>query len=551
MKTVLVSVTDKTGLDNFLTRLERFDTLRLIGTTSTAKYLEEKGFKCTKVEELTGFPEILSGRVKTLHPKVFAGILARPITEDRSCLAEMEISEIDLVVVNLYAFEEALKKNLAEQPMVEQIDVGGVALLRAAAKNFERVAVINEPSQYDSVIAAMDANKGEIPLDFRRKLAYQAFARTASYDQSISSYLGKLVHDAHTADSAEKSYATTKDAAKTSADKSEAAVPEFADKLTINLKRQETLRYGENPHQAAAWYQLESPIAVPGLTAELQAFPPFEQLQGKEMSSNNITDTYALVKILRELSAPAVVVIKHNNPCGVAQAKTLADAYELAYECDPMSAFGGVYGFTGKVDAALAERITRNFVEIVLAPEYDEAALEVFKKKKNVRVLKSTVDTKLAKQRDYKLKHLSDYGFLLEVDQDAPVEASTFTCVTEKKPDPALQKDIAFTWSVVKHLTSNAIFVAKDGLSLGFGIGQTSRIASTGIALRQAGEKSKGAVMASEAFLPATDNIEAAAEAGIAVIIQPGGSIKDADVIAACNKAGIAMVFTGQRCFKH
>ncbi len=539
MKTVLVSVTDKTGLDNFLTRLERFDTLRLIGTTSTAKYLEEKGFKCTKVEELTGFPEILSGRVKTLHPKVFAGILARPITEDRSCLAEMEISEIDLVVVNLYAFEEALKKNLAEQPMVEQIDVGGVALLRAAAKNFERVAVINEPSQYDSVIAAMDANKGEIPLAFRRKLAYQAFARTASYDQSISSYLGGLVQDHATAETTYDS--TTK----------EAAAPNFADKLTISLKRQETLRYGENPHQAAAWYQLESPISVPGLSPELPAFPPFEQLQGKEMSSNNITDTYALVKILRELVAPAVVVIKHNNPCGVAQAKTLADAYELAYECDPMSAFGGVYGFTGKVDAALAERITRNFVEIVLAPEFDDAALEVFKKKKNVRVLKSTVDTKLAKQRDYKLKHLSDYGFLLEVDQDAPVEASTFTCVTEKKPDPALQKDIAFTWSVVKHLTSNAIFVAKDGLSLGFGIGQTSRIASTGIALRQAGEKSKGAVMASEAFLPATDNIEAAAEAGIAVIIQPGGSIKDADVIAACNKAGIAMVFTGQRCFKH
>jgi phosphoribosylaminoimidazolecarboxamide formyltransferase/IMP cyclohydrolase len=539
MKTVLVSVTDKTGLDNFLTRLERFDTLRLIGTTSTAKYLEEKGFKCTKVEELTGFPEILSGRVKTLHPKVFAGILARPITEDRSCLAEMEISEIDLVVVNLYAFEEALKKNLAEQPMVEQIDVGGVALLRAAAKNFERVAVINEPSQYDSVIAAMDANKGEIPLAFRRKLAYQAFARTASYDQSISSYLGGLVQDHATAETTYDS--TTK----------EAAAPNFADKLTISLKRQETLRYGENPHQAAAWYQLESPISVPGLSPELPAFPPFEQLQGKEMSSNNITDTYALVKILRELVAPAVVVIKHNNPCGVAQAKTLADAYELAYECDPMSAFGGVYGFTGKVDAALAERITRNFVEIVLAPEFDDAALEVFKKKKNVRVLKSTVDTKLAKQRDYKLKHLSDYGFLLEVDQDAPVEASTFTCVTEKKPDPTLQKDIAFTWSVVKHLTSNAIFVAKDGLSLGFGIGQTSRIASTGIALRQAGEKSKGAVMASEAFLPATDNIEAAAEAGIAVIIQPGGSIKDADVIAACNKAGIAMVFTGQRCFKH
>jgi len=280
-------------------------------------------------------------------------------------------------------------------------------------------------------------------------------------------------------------------------------------------------------------------------------FPPFSQVQGKEMSSNNITDSYALIKILRELQAPAVCVIKHNNPCGVAEAKTLAQAYELAYECDPLSAFGGVYGFTGKVDAALAERVTRNFVEIVLAPEYDEEALAVFKKKKNVRVLQAQINKDLSTKKDWKIKHLGDYGWLLEVDQDAPVKASAFTCVTETKPDPALAGDIAFTWSVVKHLTSNAIFVAKDGLSLGFGIGQTSRIASTAIALRQAGIKAKGAVMASEAFLPATDNIEAAADAGIAVIIQPGGSIKDADVIAACNKAGVAMVFTGQRCFKH
>ncbi len=534
MKTVLVSVTDKTGLDNFLRRLERFDTLRLIATTSTAKYLEEKGFKCTKVEELTGFPEILSGRVKTLHPKVFAGILARPIKEDRSCLAEMEISEIDIVVVNLYAFEDALTKNLDEQPMVEQIDVGGVALLRAAAKNFERVAVVNEPYQYDSLIEAMDSNGGELPVSFRRKLAYQAFARTAAYDQSISAYLGELVQNE-----------LAKADAKELKAKSETV---FADQLTIKLKRQETLRYGENPHQAAAWYAVEG-APVPGFTSG--KFPPFEQLQGKEMSSNNITDSYALIKILRELQAPAVCVIKHNNPCGVAEAKTLAEAYELAYECDPLSAFGGVYGFTGKVDAALAERVTRNFVEIVLAPEYDEEALAVFTKKKNVRVLQAQIDKTIAKRREWKMKHLGDYGWLLEVDQEAPVEASSFKCVTETQPDSSLTSDIAFTWSVVKHLTSNAIFVAKDGLSLGFGIGQTSRIASTSIALKQAGEKARGAVMASEAFLPATDNIEAAAEAGIAVIIQPGGSIKDADVIAACNKFKIAMVFTGQRCFKH
>lgn len=541
MKTVLVSVTDKTGLDNFLRRLERFDTLRLIATTSTAKYLEENGFKCTKVEELTGFPEILSGRVKTLHPKVFAGILARPIVEDRSCLAEMEISEIDIVLVNLYKFEDALAKKLEEQPMVEQIDVGGVALLRAAAKNFERVAVINEPSQYDGVIAEMDANGGQLTLGARRKLAYQAFARTASYDSSIAAYLNSLV-------------GAENKSAKESSDSTE-ALPEFADKITVNLKRQETLRYGENPHQAAAWYHLDNEIVLPGITSSENGrathFPPFEQLQGKEMSSNNITDTYALIKILRELKDPAVCIIKHNNPCGVAQAADLNTAYQIAYDCDPMSAFGGVYGFTGKVDVSIAERITANFVEIVLAPEFDQAALDLFKKKKNVRVLKSNINSQLSKMRDWKIKHLGDFGFLVEVDQASPVEALSFTCVTEKQPDPSLQDDIAFTWSVVKHLTSNAIFVAKDGLSLGFGIGQTSRIASTGIALRQAGERARGAVMASEAFLPATDNIEAAAAAGIAVIIQPGGSIKDADVIAACNKAGIAMVFTGQRCFKH
>lgn len=523
MQTVLVSVTDKTGLDNFLRRLERFDSLRLIATTSTAKYLEECGFKCTKVEELTGFPEILAGRVKTLHPKVFAGILSRPISEDRDCLAEMQISEIDMVVVNLYAFENKLAENLSEAQMIEQIDVGGVALLRAAAKNCQRVAVVNEPSQYNGIIEAMDANGGKLPLEFRRKLAFEAFSRTARYDATISAYLGALVN------------------------KEEQKEDELPAVVTLTLERQEALRYGENPHQKASWYGLKS---APIVSSAKTIFPPFDQLQGKDMSSNNITDTYALVRILRELEGTGVCIIKHNNPCGVALGKTLSEAFAKAYDCDPLAAFGGVYGFTGKVDKELAERITRDFIEIVLAPEYDDAALEVFKKKKNVRVLKGTVDHQLSRAKDWKFKHVGDYGFLLEVDKDAPVSAANFKCVTKKKPDASVA-DLNFAWSVVKHLTSNAVFIAKDGISRGFGIGQTSRIASTNIAIKQAGEHARGAVMSSEAFFPATDNIEAAAKAGVSVIIQPGGSIKDGDVIAACDEAGISMLFTGQRCFKH
>jgi phosphoribosylaminoimidazolecarboxamide formyltransferase/IMP cyclohydrolase len=317
--------------------------------------------------------------------------------------------------------------------------------------------------------------------------------------------------------------------------------------VTLTLERQEVLRYGENPHQKATWYGLKS---APIVSSANSAFPPFEQLQGKDMSSNNITDTYALVRILRELAGTGVCIIKHNNPCGVALGKTLAEAFEKAYDCDPLAAFGGVYGFTGKVDRELAERITRDFIEIVLAPEYDDAALEVFKKKKNVRVLKGTVDHQLSRAKDWKFKHVGDYGFLLEVDKDAPVSAADFKCVTKKKPDASVA-DLNFAWSVVKHLTSNAVFIAKDGISRGFGIGQTSRIASTNIAIKQAGDHARGAVMSSEAFFPATDNIEAAAKAGVSVIIQPGGSIKDADVIAACDEAGISMLFTGQRCFKH
>jgi len=521
MRTVLASVTEKTGLDKFLKRLQPIGPVKGVATSSTSAFLTERGFSCSTVEELTGFPEILGGRVKTLHPRVFGGILARQIEEDRACLAQMAIPQFDIVVVNLYAFEKKLGLGLSEPEMIENIDVGGVALLRAAAKNFDRIVVASDPSQYEAIIDSMVANGGELPRQLRKKLAIEALRRTSSYDAAISSYLESTLG----------AQAETK-----------TPLPES---LTVRLEKQQDLRYGENPHMAAAWYRLAQPSESNGVK-----FPPFEQLQGKELSSNNITDVFALAQILRSIGRPGACIIKHNNPCGVAEAGNIAEAFERAYKCDSTSAFGGIYGFTDKVNKDLATQITDNFFEIVLAPEYDPEALEVLSKKKNVRVLTSKSLAKIG-GRKWQLKDLRDYGFLIEQESIGPVDAAQFQCPTAHKVDANVLKDVVFAWGVVKHLTSNAIFVAKDRISLGFGIGQTSRIASVNIALAQAGQAAKGAVLASDAFFPATDNIESAAKAGIKVIVQPGGSLKDAEVIAACDRAGIAMLFTGQRCFKH
>jgi phosphoribosylaminoimidazolecarboxamide formyltransferase / IMP cyclohydrolase len=522
MPSVLVSVSDKTGLENFVRRLERFEEVRLIATSSTAKFLAESGFKVTKVEDLTKFPEILSGRVKTLHPKVLAGILSRPSKEDRDCLAEYEIEEIDIVVVNLYPFEKKLKEQLSESDMIEQIDVGGVTLLRAAAKNFARVAVISDPAQYDYVIESLDSNGGKFTEGLRKELARAAFLRTASYDTSISSYLSRSLQ-------------------------TDGLAGYMPDTVLMRLNKIQDLRYGENPHHAAAWYASPDNSALYGMS-----LPPFKQLQGKELSSNNITDIYALTNILRSLKKEGACIIKHNNPCGVALDKDMIKAYQKAYDCDPISAFGGIYGFSSEVSEELARKITENFVEIVLAPAYAEKAMAVFARKKNVRVLEIPAEFLIEKHTSaHFVKDMKYMGMIVEKELDAPVAAENFRCVTETELDPALLRDVAFAWGIVRHLTSNAIFVAKNGLSRGFGIGQTNRVQSVKIALAQAGDEAKGAVLASDAFFPAIDNIEEAAKAGIKVIVQPGGSIKDEDVIKACNNAGICMLFTGQRCFRH
>jgi phosphoribosylaminoimidazolecarboxamide formyltransferase/IMP cyclohydrolase len=474
-----------------------------------------------------------------------------------------------MVIVNLYPFLEKQKENLSEAQMVEYIDIGGVSLLRAAAKNFKRVSVICQPNQYAHIIEGLTITKGTFTEDLRKSLAKKSFEHTAAYDNAISNYFLKITE---TADPSSNS--------------------SWPKSVNINLNQYQTLRYGENPHQAAAWcVHRSSGQAVD--TAD-HNFPPFIQLQGKELSSNNITDTYCLVKILRDIEKPSACIIKHNNPCGVALGKTVEEAFDKAYNTDAKSAFGGIYGFSTAVSASLAQKIIEGFVEIVLAPAYDSAALEIFQSKKNLRVLQ--IKEALLERKNESSWHwqdLEDFGWIVERDLEPPVRPDQFQLVTgsgstsvsastsasasasasasestrvsvsstiltaQAMPvsisnlDSQTSADIAFAWAVVKHLTSNAIFVAKDGCSLGFGIGQTSRIASVEIALNQAGKKAKGAVLASDAFFPAVDNIETAAKAGISVIIQPGGSLKDKEVIAACEQAGIKMLFTGQRCFKH
>jgi phosphoribosylaminoimidazolecarboxamide formyltransferase/IMP cyclohydrolase len=523
MITALVSVYEKQGLVEFLNRLKKVDEIKIIATTSTAKFLSDNKFDTVAVEELTKFPEILSGRVKTLHPKVFGGILARSTKEDEEQLKEYQIPKIDLVVVNLYPFEEKLKAKLSQDEMIEFIDIGGVSLIRAAAKNFNRVAVACSPDQYDQIATEFEKSKGSLSKQLREQLAVAAFTHTSSYDNQIANYLAID----HTETNGQE--------------------PHLPTAVNINLSQHQVLRYGENPHQAAVWYSNGKSSA-----GSLEKFPPFDQLQGKELSSNNITDTYCLVKILRDIGRPAACIIKHNNPCGVAVGKTVEDAFTKAYETDPLSAFGGIYGFTDIVTEAVAKKITEGFVEIVVAPAFEKAAMEVFQSKKNMRVLKlKHVVLDVANRTSWHLRDLEDFGFILEEDVEPPVKPAQFQCVAGQLSSQEHIADAAFAWSIVKHLTSNAIFVAKNGVSLGFGIGQTSRIASVDIALAQAANKASGAVLASDAFFPATDNIESAARAGIKVIVQPGGSIKDKDVIAACEKAGITMLFTGQRCFKH
>ncbi|MGJ4729735.1 bifunctional phosphoribosylaminoimidazolecarboxamide formyltransferase/IMP cyclohydrolase [Luteimonas sp. SDU101] len=521
LRRALLSVSDKTGLIELASALSARG-VELLSTGGTAKAIRDAGLPVKDVSEATGFPEMMDGRVKTLHPVVHGGLLGRAGTDD-AVMAEHGIAPIDLLVLNLYPFESVTAKadcTLADA--VENIDIGGPAMLRSAAKNFARVAVATSPDQYAGLLDELARNDGALPAATRFALSVAAFNRVAQYDAAISNYLSSIV------DTSPK-------------------VPErapFAAQANGSFVKVMDLRYGENPHQQAAFYRDLHP--APGSLAT------FEQLQGKELSYNNIADSDAAWECVRQFDAPACVIVKHANPCGVAVGAACGEAYEQAYATDPTSAFGGIIAFNRSLDAATAKVILdRQFVEVLLAPDYEDGALEYARKKANVRVLR--IPMAPASPGFIDTKRVGS-GLLLQTADDRVVTRDELKVVTRLAPTDSQFADLLFAWKVAKFVKSNAIVYAKDHRTIGVGAGQMSRVYSAriaGIKAVDAGLTVPGSVMASDAFFPFRDGIDAAAEAGIKAVIQPGGSMRDAEVIAAADEHGIAMVFTGVRHFRH
>ncbi|ANO52293.1 bifunctional phosphoribosylaminoimidazolecarboxamide formyltransferase/IMP cyclohydrolase [Woeseia oceani] len=508
----LVSVSDKRGLTDFASGLAKLG-IEILSTGGTARQLDEAGIPAIEVASKTGFPEIMGGRVKTLHPVIHGGLLGRRGT-DEAVMAEHGIEPIDLLVVNLYPFEETIRKpDATVDDAIENIDIGGPAMIRAASKNHASVAVVVDPDDYASVLAALQ--DGSLDADMRRRLAAKAYAHTASYDTAISRYLFGVLGD-----------------------------NPLGERALYAGQRVETLRYGENPHQSAAFYRDQ--------TAAAGSLANAEQLQGKELSYNNIADTDAALECVRQFAEPACVIVKHANPCGVAVDKDIASAYDRAFSTDPTSAFGGIIAFNRPLDAATAKAIIdRQFVEVIVAPDIDSAARDVLASKKNVRVLCTGAHVAVEGGLDF--KKVSG-GLLVQTVDNGKVTAAELRTVTKKAPDAGQLKDLLFAWQVAKYVKSNAIVFCKDGMTIGVGAGQMSRVYSTRIAAIKAADENlevKGSVMASDAFFPFRDGIDAAAATGIAAIIQPGGSMRDDEVIAAADEHGIAMVFTGMRHFRH
>lgn len=521
VRRALLSVSDKTGLIE-LARALAAHNVELLSTGGTAKAIREAGLAVRDVSEVTGFPEMMDGRVKTLHPVVHGGLLGRAGTDD-AVMAEHGIGAIDLLVLNLYPFEQVTAKadcTLADA--VENIDIGGPAMLRSAAKNFARVAVATSPDQYADLLAELEANDSQLSAATRFALSVTAFNRVAQYDAAISSYLSAVTDTA-------------------SAVPARSAFPAQANGSFIKVM---DLRYGENPHQQAAFYRDLHP--APGSLAT------FEQLQGKALSYNNIADADAAWECVRQFDTPACVIVKHANPCGVAVGAGVGEAYELAYGTDPTSAFGGIIAFNRTVDAATAKAILdRQFVEVLIAPDYEDGALEYATKKANVRVLRIPMAAAAPGFMD--TKRIGS-GLLMQTVDDRVVTRDELQVVSKLAPTEAQFTDLLFAWKVAKFVKSNAIVYAKDNRTIGVGAGQMSRVYSARIAGIKAVDADlvvEGSVMASDAFFPFRDGIDAAAEAGIKAVIQPGGSMRDAEVIAAADEHGIAMVFTGVRHFRH
>jgi phosphoribosylaminoimidazolecarboxamide formyltransferase/IMP cyclohydrolase len=516
----LVSVSEKKGLIEFAGGLSRLG-VELISTGGTSKALREAGLPVRDVAEITGFPEMLDGRVKTLHPRVHGGILAmRGNPVHQAALAEHGIAPIDMVVCNLYPFEQTVARTgSSHEDIVENIDIGGPSMVRSAAKNYHDVAVVTDPDQYQSVLAEMQANQGALGRATREALAAAAFARTAAYDAAIAGYF---------------------------AGRREGQEP-WPARLTLTFQRKQELRYGENPHQKAAFF-VEAGWPHPCVaTAEV--------LHGKELSYNNILDLDSAFNLVREFSGPAAVVIKHNNPCGAATAERMADAFRKAYEGDPVSAYGGVLGFNRDIDEATAALITEpnRFIECIIAPGYSDAAFHLLTTrptwKKNVRLLRTGPwSSGEPAARDYRRVG----GGLLVQTRDIPADDFAHArVVSRRQPTDRELADLRFAWLVAKHVKSNAITLVREHMLVGVGAGQMSRVDSVHIAGCKAGERVRGSVLASDAFFPFRDNVDEAARMGVTAIVQPGGSMRDQDSIAACDEHGLAMVFTGTRHFRH
>ena len=515
-KRAIISVFDKTGIADFAKKLSTAG-YEIVSSGGTAKYLREQGLTVTDVADVTKFPEMLDGRVKTLHPRIHAGILARrDVPEHLAKLKEHDILPVDIVAVNLYPFEDTVAKpNVTDEEAIENIDIGGPSLIRAAAKNHQDVAVVTSPDQYQAVISEIETS-GQVSYKTKRELAQKAFALTAGYDAAINGYFLK-------------------------ADGASAELPEA---ISLNLKKALPLRYGENPHQPAGFY-------LPA-----GAEPPFEQIHGKEISYNNILDMGAAWDLVSEFSEPCCVILKHTNPCGCACARDLKTAYLLARDGElppsPISRFGGIIAVNRPLDIEAAEEIAgpNSFYEVIAAPDFLPGVKEIFANRKgwgpNVRLVR----IKKNKINQYLLRSAWG-GALAQAPDNTTLDESKLSPATSNKPTPQQLEDLIFAFKIVKHVKSNAIVIAKDGQLIGMGAGQPNRLASVRLALQQAGDRARGAALASDGFFPFSDNIEEAAAGGITAIIQPGGSVKDGEVIARASELGLSMVLTGIRHFRH
>ena len=522
IKRALISVSDKAGLGDLVKTLNKFG-VEILSTGGTAKMIRSLGIQALDLSEYTGFPEMLDGRVKTLHPKVHAGLLSlRGESKHMETMKKHGIGLIDMVVVNLYPFEKTVSKpGVKLEEAIENIDIGGPSMLRSAAKNYKSVCVICDPNDYGRVIEELEKNSGCISETLLAELGKKVFARTSAYDSAIYSYL--LGHQVTRSSGHQEA---------------------FPDRLSLNFSKLQDLRYGENPHQKAAFYRDESSDEA-GIAGAVQ-------LRGKELSFNNIVDLNAALEIVREFDQPAAAIIKHTNPCGAAESKTLTKAYMDALDCDRLSAFGSVVGFNRAVDALLADTILKecDFVECIIAPSYESKALDALKVKKNLRLIevKNFIAGTAKYGRD--MKKVTG-GFLVQDRDVVCTRYSDLKVVTKVKPAKDQLRSMLFGFVVAKHVKSNAIVISEGTKTVGVGAGQMSRVDSVKIAAQKAGARAKGATLASDAFFPKEDGIEEASGAGIKAIIQPGGSIRDKEVIAAADKLGITMVFTGVRHFKH